>query len=188
MSLFLNSNFDGWSGGEKRTLLDNIAVGHMFARTTPISTLLLEKNVSKLNAVESEINATESEINPVKKRAKSLPKPKQPKIQPNTSETEISLQETLPKTTKKKKQSIPKNVKVLVWSNYIGENINSHRCLCCKKSIINITNFDVGHVISEKEGGTLEISNLRPICSACNSSMGSMNMIEYVKKYGLYIG
>jgi 5-methylcytosine-specific restriction endonuclease McrA len=143
----------------------------------------LEKNVSKLNVAESEINT-------VKKRAKPLPKPKQPKIRPNTVETEISLQESIPKekTTKKKKQNIPKNVKVLVWSNYIGENINSHRCLCCKKSIINITNFHVGHVISEKEGGTLEINNLRPICSACNSSMGSMNMIEYVKKYGLHIG
>ena len=88
----------------------------------------------------------------------------------------------------KKKQPIPKSVKTIVWDHYIGKHINSHRCLCCKKVLIEITNFDVGHVISEKDGGTLEINNLRPICAACNHSMGAMNMIEFVKKYGLYIG
>jgi hypothetical protein len=50
------------------------------------------------------------------------------------------------------------------------------------------TNFEVGHVISEKSGGTHEINNLRPICFACNHSMGSENMIDFVVKYGLYIG
>jgi hypothetical protein len=89
---------------------------------------------------------------------------------------------------KKKKQSIPKNVRVIVWNHYIGEDIIKHRCLCCKKVVISNTNFEVGHVISEKNGGTLEINNLRPICFACNHSMGIENMIDFVVKYGLYIG
>jgi 5-methylcytosine-specific restriction endonuclease McrA len=89
---------------------------------------------------------------------------------------------------KKKKQSIPKNVRMIVWSHYIGENIIQHRCLCCKKVLISNTNFEVGHVLSEKNGGTHEINNLRPICFACNHSMGAENMIEFVVKYGLYIG
>jgi 5-methylcytosine-specific restriction endonuclease McrA len=89
---------------------------------------------------------------------------------------------------KKKKQSIPKNVRVIVWNHYIGEDIIKHRCLCCKKVIISNTNFEVGHVISEKSGGTHEINNLRPICFACNHSMGAENMIDFVVKYGLYIG
>jgi 5-methylcytosine-specific restriction endonuclease McrA len=89
---------------------------------------------------------------------------------------------------KKKKQSIPKNVRIIVWNHYIGEDIIKHRCLCCKKVIISNTNFEVGHVISEKSGGTHEINNLRPICFACNHSMGSENMIDFVVKYGLYIG
>ena len=46
----------------------------------------------------------------------------------------------------------------------------------------------MGHVISEKNGGTHEINNLRPICFACNHSMGTENMIDFVVKYGLYIG
>jgi 5-methylcytosine-specific restriction endonuclease McrA len=48
--------------------------------------------------------------------------------------------------------------------------------------------FHVGHVISEKAGGTHEINNLRPICASCNHSMGSENMVDFVIKYGLYIG
>jgi 5-methylcytosine-specific restriction endonuclease McrA len=60
--------------------------------------------------------------------------------------------------------------------------------LCCKKVTITNTNFDVGHVLSENNGGTHEINNLRPICGACNHSMGSENMIDFVVKYGLYIG
>ena len=88
-------------------------------------------------------------------------------------------------TTKKKK--IPKSVKTHIWNLYIGPQINEHRCLCCKKSLIKITDFETGHVVSEKDGGSLEITNLRPICAVCNHSMGTMNMIEFVKKYGYYI-
>ena len=82
---------------------------------------------------------------------------------------------------------IPKSVKTAVWELYIGPDIVKHRCLCCKKSYIKNTEFHVGHVISEKYGGTLEISNLRPICAPCNYSMSSENMIEYIKKYGYYL-
>jgi hypothetical protein len=89
---------------------------------------------------------------------------------------------------KKKKQSIPKNVRVIVWNHYIGEDIIKHKCLCCKKVTISNTNFEVGHVLSEKFGGTHEINNLRPICFSCNHSMGSENMVDFVVKFGLYIG
>jgi 5-methylcytosine-specific restriction endonuclease McrA len=92
------------------------------------------------------------------------------------------------KENKKKKQSIPKNVRVIIWNHYIGDDIIKHKCLCCKKVTISNTNFEVGHVLSEKNGGTHEINNLRPICFACNHSMGSDNMIDFVVKFGLFIG
>ena len=92
------------------------------------------------------------------------------------------------KEAKRKKQSIPKNVRIIVWNHYIGEDIIKHKCLCCKKVTISNTNFEVGHVLSEKNGGTHEINNLRPICFACNHSMGAENMIDFVVKFGLYIG
>ena len=88
---------------------------------------------------------------------------------------------------KKKKSKIPKNVKINVWNTHIDPNIQRHKCLCCKKSIISITEFHVGHVISENAGGTLEINNLRPICASCNYSMGTTNMIDYIVKYGYYL-
>ena len=92
------------------------------------------------------------------------------------------------KKERKKKEAIPKSVRSHVWNLYIGPTINEHRCLCCKKTVIKITEFDCGHVIAESVGGTHEIGNLRPICSACNHAMGSQNMIEFVVKYGYYIG
>jgi len=85
------------------------------------------------------------------------------------------------------KKQIPKAVKSHIWDHYIGRHINEHRCLCCKKAYIRNTDFVTGHVISEANGGTLEINNLRPICAVCNNGMGQMNMVDYVKKYGYYI-
>jgi len=87
-----------------------------------------------------------------------------------------------------RRRPLPASVRDNVWNHYIGDDINKHRCLCCKKVIITNRQFHVGHVISVKDGGTDEISNLRPICPPCNHSMGSQNMVEFVKSYGYYIG
>ncbi len=87
-----------------------------------------------------------------------------------------------------KKRSIPKKVKTDVWNKYIGSEIPKHKCLCCKMVTISNTDFDCGHVESEANGGGDTICNLRPICSSCNNSMKTMNMVEYVKKHGYWIG
>ena len=87
-----------------------------------------------------------------------------------------------------RRRQLPSSVRDSVWNNYIGEDINKHRCLCCKKGIITNRYFHVGHVISVKNGGTDEINNLRPICPPCNHSMGTTNMVEFVKTYGYYVG
>jgi len=88
---------------------------------------------------------------------------------------------------KYKKKSIPKNIKLSIWNTYIGEDIMKHKCFCCKKITIKIVDFEAGHVLSEFNGGSNEISNFRPICRNCNLSMGTMHMEDYIKKYGLYI-
>jgi len=87
-----------------------------------------------------------------------------------------------------RRRPLPVSVRDSVWNHYIGEDINKHRCLCCKKILITNRQYQVGHVISVKHGGTDEINNLRPICSPCNHSMGTKNMVEFVKTYGYYIG
>jgi 5-methylcytosine-specific restriction endonuclease McrA len=103
-------------------------------------------------------------------------------------EAVVTTTTTVTTVLKKKKDSIPKKVKEEVWNRYIGDDIPKHRCLCCKSNVIKMTDFQVGHVKSEKDGGTLAISNLRPICASCNFSMGTMNMIEYAIKYEFIIG
>jgi hypothetical protein len=54
------------------------------------------------------------------------------------------------------------------------------------KAFITIREFHVGHVTSEANGGNMNIDNLRPICATCNNSMGTMDMKEYVQKWGYF--
>jgi len=84
---------------------------------------------------------------------------------------------------KYKKKSIPKPLKKLVWDTYIGESIGKSACFCCNHQQIRQIEFHCGHVLSEIDGGKLELDNLRPICAQCNLSMGKTNMIEYKRKY-----
>ena len=82
----------------------------------------------------------------------------------------------------RRKQRIPSTVKRVVWNTYIGEDKGKSPCVCCKTTIITQLSFHCGHVISEYDGGTIEISNLRPICQNCNSSMGKRPMGEFIKQ------
>ena len=139
----------------------------------------LINNISKINDNIPKINNNISRIND-----------NIPKINDNNISRINDIPEAIPILVlkiPKTKQIIPKHVKTIIWNHYIGDDIIKHRCLCCKKVLIKITDFHVGHVISEKEGGTHEINNLRPICGACNHSMGTTNMIDFIKTYGLYI-
>jgi 5-methylcytosine-specific restriction endonuclease McrA len=90
------------------------------------------------------------------------------------------------KTEEVKKMAIPKKVKTDVWNTFIGPQIPAHKCLCCLKTTISNTDFHVGHVVSEFNGGNLNIDNLRPICASCNYSMGTLNLKDYVTKYGYF--
>jgi hypothetical protein len=87
-----------------------------------------------------------------------------------------------------KKGAIPKKVRTDVWNTYFSPNIAQHRCMCCKKTLISKDDYECGHVISEYNGGGMEISNFRPICRACNNSMATTNMEDFVVKHKYYIG
>jgi hypothetical protein len=89
---------------------------------------------------------------------------------------------------KKVKAKIPSKVRADVWNTYQDQNMAIGKCCCCKRATIKQADFEVGHVLAEACGGTMEINNLRPICSTCNKSMGRLNMVDYVKRYGYYIG
>jgi 5-methylcytosine-specific restriction endonuclease McrA len=80
-----------------------------------------------------------------------------------------------------KKTKITSTTKRLVWNKWIGEEIGKSKCLCCKVTYITQMSFNCGHIIAEVNGGETNVSNLRPICQNCNSSMGITNMDDFMK-------
>ena len=76
-----------------------------------------------------------------------------------------------------------KTINQLVWNMYIGEHISKSKCYCCKLSNITRLSFYCGHIISEKNGGSFDVNNSRPVCQKCKSSMGTTNMDEFMRKY-----
>jgi 5-methylcytosine-specific restriction endonuclease McrA len=66
---------------------------------------------------------------------------------------------------------------------YMGSGAGDGPCVCCKTKLISTFDFVCGHVKAEANGGETTVDNLRPICASCNSSMGTMNMQEFCRKY-----
>lgn len=83
-----------------------------------------------------------------------------------------------------KKEKIPATVRNIVWVTHFGSS-KKGSCWLCKVEDISSANFECGHVISEKNGGKPSIDNLRPICSFCNKSVGTMNMEDFKIKYNI---
>jgi len=88
---------------------------------------------------------------------------------------------TVSKKPRQRKATIPKVLKQHVWNRYIGVKIGEKECCCCNKNKITQMSYHCGHVISEANGGSLDIYNLRPICSSCNLSMGKKDMRDFMK-------
>ena len=110
-------------------------------------------------------------------------------LKKNYSEPELpkcvksDLSKTIKDTTliKKKKKSISSTMKKLVWNTNIGEEIGKEKCKCCNSTTITQMSFHCGHIIAEANGGETIVSNLKPICQNCNSSMGTKNMNDFMK-------
>jgi len=100
---------------------------------------------------------------------------------PDSVSTDDEDDSKIPLSARRKK--IPKAVRILVWNLHVGSHKGEDRCMCCKEKKIDVANFHCGHVIAETKGGDLTIKNLRPICSACNSAMGTRSMNEFTKEF-----
>lgn len=85
--------------------------------------------------------------------------------------------------TKRRKTYIPKALKIAVWQRTIGLNVGSTLCVVCKTNTINQMDFHCGHIQAEAEGGDTCLSNLVPVCSKCNLSMGKRNMLCFKNAY-----
>lgn len=83
-----------------------------------------------------------------------------------------------------RKMTIPKKLRQQCWENVCGK-VYSHKCYVswCTTEI-DVWTFEVGHNLAEANGGTLDLSNLFPICSLCNKSMGTTSIDEWSKLNG----
>jgi DNA-sulfur modification-associated/HNH endonuclease len=81
----------------------------------------------------------------------------------------------------KLRKRISRTLRLKVWEKRCNDKINGE-CFCCAEQI-SITNFDCGHTVSVKDGGSTDIDNLEPICRSCNLHMGTMNMNSYKKLF-----
>uniref|UniRef100_A0A6C0DQB0 HNH endonuclease 5 domain-containing protein n=1 Tax=viral metagenome TaxID=1070528 RepID=A0A6C0DQB0_9ZZZZ len=149
------------------------------------------------NQIEPTVKIPEPiEPEPVLRPSKSIekkvkiPEPIEPEpvLRPSKSiEKKVKIPEPIiepPKPIEKKnnkKQSISSTMKKLVWNMTIGEEIGKSKCVCCKSTYITQMSFHCGHIIAESRGGETIVSNLRPICQNCNSSMGQTNMDDFIK-------
>ena len=84
-----------------------------------------------------------------------------------------------------KRRSIPKKIRELVWDSYIGRHIGETKCKCCEQTNISQLSFHCGHIISDYNGGDTALRNLLPICISCNLSMGTTNLYDFKKRFGL---
>lgn len=81
--------------------------------------------------------------------------------------------------------AIPKKTKALrasVWDTWLHPYLKIGPCYVCLKEI-NYDNYEMAHVVSDRDGGKMEVSNLRPTCSSCNKGCGTMNLDEFKKQF-----
>lgn len=67
-----------------------------------------------------------------------------------------------------------------VWNKWQegGAFAGSGKCHACERVIVQ-QEFECGHILAVAKGGTNSIDNLRPLCRACNRSMGTMSLDEF---------
>ncbi len=95
------------------------------------------------------------------------------------------LKEFIKKKINRKRKRIPTPIRIQVWKNQFG-NVFEQKCPMCNQSVINAINFEVGHDVAVSKGGCDEITNLNPICSSCNKSMGTRRWKDFKREINAY--
>lgn len=76
------------------------------------------------------------------------------------------------------KEKIPKALREQVWITHVGKKFHTKCTVRWCKNTISVFDFQCGHNVPESKGGSLELSNLRPICARCNLSMNDSYTID----------
>ena len=118
-----------------------------------------------------------------RKQAPSTVKRGQVKSRQQTPGQEIRNEITDDASVGQKRKQVPKKIKEDAWFKYVGRGKPDVLCICCRSSVITPFSFHAGHVTSCKQGGATIVENIRPICGACNQSMGTENMRSFVRTH-----
>jgi hypothetical protein len=97
------------------------------------------------------------------------------KLFPNKPSLPLKKTRGRPKTIpadKKRKAKIPAAVQEAIWITKMGRVFEGKCLTTWCPNIITVFDFHAGHDIPESKGGTIDPSNLYPICARCNLSMG----------------
>ena len=135
----------------------------------------MEQELIILNEQQYEIKSIKDKYTLLKKEVKS----KYKKIEQDIKKEQKKIEK---EENKKLRKSIPKSLRNQVWNKCIGKEKGTGECGVCKNEI-DSKNFECGHIISVKDKGETNESNLIPICSMCNKSMGTQNLNEFKEKY-----
>ena len=78
-----------------------------------------------------------------------------------------------------RKKKIAAALREQVWIRSLGETFSSKCTVGWCNNPITVFTFQCGHVLAESKNGPTTLENLRPICSRCNQSMGTMHMNDW---------
>ena len=90
---------------------------------------------------------------------------------------EIRVSEVKLSMMSRSRPKIPKYVRGLIWTKRNGERLVGV-CHVCDEEL-NYDDMECGHIIPYIYGGSIETTNLEPICRTCNRDMGVLNLNEY---------
>lgn len=83
-----------------------------------------------------------------------------------------------------KKSRIPKALREQVWLKQMGPTFQGKCNVTWCTNSMTVFDFQCGHNIPESKGGKTNMTNLLPICSRCNLSMGdSYSITEWNNKF-----
>jgi len=86
------------------------------------------------------------------------------------------------KDTKVKKEHPPDWFKNTIWRKAHGP-IEKTQCPICSMNVISVDSFSAGHILAESKGGMMCSENIIPICSECNSQMGTRHLYWFAWHY-----
>jgi hypothetical protein len=76
------------------------------------------------------------------------------------------------------KRIAPRALREQIWITHIGRHFEGKCVVSWCKNQINVFTFQAGHNVPYSKGGLTTLSNMKPICGACNKGMGNQYTID----------